>query len=140
MKRLLTSYGLFALLLCATQAQATLIGRGKLVYDTINNISWAQDAGTSELKSWPDQNLYAANLVFAGYDDFRLASLDELCVAPANGAFGSPPDDAGAGPLAVPDATSRAPVRPLTAETRALDSNLESEIDQSTGRRVVAGP
>lgn len=78
MKRLLTSYGLFALLLCATQAQATLIGRGKLVYDTINNISWAQDAGTSELKSWPDQNLYAANLVFAGYDDFRLASLDEL--------------------------------------------------------------
>ena len=38
MKKLLATCGLLSLLLGETHAQATLIDRGTLIYDTVNNI------------------------------------------------------------------------------------------------------
>jgi len=38
MKKLLATCGLLSLLLGDTHAQATLISRGTLIYDTVNNI------------------------------------------------------------------------------------------------------
>ena len=38
MKKLLATCGLLSLLLGGTHAQATLIDRGTLIYDTVNNI------------------------------------------------------------------------------------------------------
>ena len=59
--------------------EATLINRGNgLVYDTVDNISWTQDANIPGFKTWADQKTFAENLVLAGFDDFRLPTLDEL--------------------------------------------------------------
>lgn len=56
-------------------ASATLLHRGPdLVYDDVLNITWTRNAnlpGSSELV-WADANIWAANLVFGGFDDWRL--------------------------------------------------------------------
>ena len=52
---------------------ATLIDRGRgLIYDTDLNIIWLQDAGMGGIKNWFDAMTWAANLVYGGYDDWRL--------------------------------------------------------------------
>jgi hypothetical protein len=59
----------------AGSASATLLDRGPdLVYDDVLNITWTRNAnlpGSSAL-FWGEANAWAANLVFGGYDDWRL--------------------------------------------------------------------
>ena len=54
---------------------AALLNRGPdLVYDDVLNITWTRNAnipGNFDL-TWDDANSWAANLVFAGFDDWRL--------------------------------------------------------------------
>ena len=57
----------------AGSASATLLDRGPdLVYDDVLNITWTRQAGDGVLRTWADANTWAANLVFAGFDDWRL--------------------------------------------------------------------
>jgi PEP-CTERM motif len=59
----------------AGSASATLLNRGPdLVYDDVLNVTWTRNAtlpGSSALV-WADANTWAANLVFGGFDDWRL--------------------------------------------------------------------
>lgn len=63
----------------AGSASATLISRGAdLVYDDVLNITWTRNAnlpGSSPL-DWAQANTWAANLVFAGFDDWRLPTIN----------------------------------------------------------------
>jgi Protein of unknown function (DUF1566) len=59
----------------AGSAYATLISRGPdLVYDNVLNITWTRNANVSgsSVLTWGKANDWAANLVYAGYDDWRL--------------------------------------------------------------------
>ena len=61
------------------EAHATLIDRGNgLIFDDVNNISWIKDADVSGVNNWSNQVAWAAAFSLAGFDDFRLASIDEL--------------------------------------------------------------
>ena len=64
-------------------AQAALFDRGGgLLYDDVLNVTWLQDANYAKtsgydadgLMSWSAANSWAANLVYGGYSDWRLAS------------------------------------------------------------------
>jgi PEP-CTERM motif len=73
-----------ASLLIPGVASATLIDRGGgLIYDTVLDITWVQDANlclslgncvnsTTGEMTWADANTWAANLVYGGFDDWRL--------------------------------------------------------------------
>jgi hypothetical protein len=79
LKKTILILGLMAGLLMVGKSQATLIDRGNgLIFDDVNNISWTKDADISGINTWDGQNTFAANLSLAGFDDFRLASIDEL--------------------------------------------------------------
>jgi hypothetical protein len=79
MKKTLLAVGMTAGLLMAGQAQATLIDRlDGLIYDDVNDISWTQVAGDGVLRNWDGQVSWADGFSLAGFDDFRLASIDEL--------------------------------------------------------------
>jgi hypothetical protein len=65
----------------AGEASATLINRGGgLIYDTDLNITWLQDANYAQtsgydgdgLMNWSAATTWASNLVYGGYDDWRL--------------------------------------------------------------------
>ena len=62
----------------AGSASATLISRGAdLVYDDVLNVTWTRNAnlsGSSNL-TFAQANAWAANLVFAGYADWRLPTI-----------------------------------------------------------------
>jgi PEP-CTERM motif len=54
-------------------ASAILLDRGPdMVYDTVLNITWIRQAGDGVARNWPDSVAWANNLVFAGFDDWRL--------------------------------------------------------------------
>ena len=54
-------------------ASATLLDRGPdLVYDDMLNITWTRQAGDGVTRNWADSAAWANNLVFAGFDDWRL--------------------------------------------------------------------
>jgi hypothetical protein len=70
-------------------SQATLIDRGGgLIYDDVLDITWLQDANyaktsgydTDGRMSWPAANIWADQLVYGGYNDWRLPN-----VSPVNG-------------------------------------------------------
>src|SRR5678815_2771735 len=71
--------------LAASQsAQAALIDRGNgLIYDTVLNITWMQDVALAQtlgadsdgLFDWSGANAWAQQLVYGGYDDWRLPTL-----------------------------------------------------------------
>jgi hypothetical protein len=64
------------LLLAGGGAQAALVNAGNgLVNDTVLDITWVADASLSGAQSWADLVSWAENLVYAGYDDWRLASM-----------------------------------------------------------------
>lgn len=72
---------LFIILLSIANAEATLIDRGGgLIYDTDLNITWLQDANYAKtsgyddngLMTWQQAMVWADNLVYAGYEDWRL--------------------------------------------------------------------
>lgn len=69
----LTGAAVVAMALAAS-AQATLIDRGNgLIYDTELNITWMQNANAAgRLMNWVEAKNWASDLVFAGYDDWRL--------------------------------------------------------------------
>jgi hypothetical protein len=65
-------------------AQAILIDRGGgLIYDDVLNVTWLQDANYAKTSgydadgrmNWSAANTWAANLVFGGYDDWRLPTM-----------------------------------------------------------------
>ena len=63
----------------ASSASASLISRGPdLVYDNVLNITWTRNASLpgSSVLTWAQANAWAANLVFAGFDDWRLATVN----------------------------------------------------------------
>jgi hypothetical protein len=81
-----------ALLACGLSgtAHATLIDRGSgLIYDDVLNITWLQDANYAKtsgydadgMMTWADANAWAANLVYGGYDDWRLPDVDPIGAA-----------------------------------------------------------
>jgi len=64
-------------------AQAALQDRGGgLLYDTVLNVTWLQDANYAKTSgydadgrmNWSAANTWAANLVYGGYSDWRLAA------------------------------------------------------------------
>jgi hypothetical protein len=64
-------------------ASAELIDRGNgLLYDSVLNITWLQDANYAKTSgydadgrmNWSAANTWAANLVYGGYSDWRLAA------------------------------------------------------------------
>ena len=58
-------------------ANATLIDRGNgLIYDDVLDVTWLQDAGMGGNLNWADANTWANDLIFQGYDDWRLPSMD----------------------------------------------------------------
>lgn len=71
--------------------QAALHDRGSgLIYDDVLNVTWLQDANyamtsgydADGLMTWDVANTWANNLVFSGYDDWRLPTtpfLDSTC-------------------------------------------------------------
>jgi hypothetical protein len=65
----------------AGSASALLIDRGPdLVYDDVLNITWTRNAnrpGSSNL-TWAQANAWAANLSFAGYEDWRLPTINAI--------------------------------------------------------------
>ena len=63
---------LLALALSST-AQAALFDRGNgLVYDSDQNITWAQNATMNGLMTWPEAVAWADGLVLGDYSDWRL--------------------------------------------------------------------
>ena len=67
-------------------ANATLIDRGNgLIYDDALDITWLQDANYAQTSgydddgamTWTEANNWAAQLVFGGYDDWRLTSVGD---------------------------------------------------------------
>jgi hypothetical protein len=87
MRKIVLVFALFGVLsfLTTNHAQATLIDRGNgLIYDTVLDITWLQDANyafnsgqdSDGLFNWMDANTWAANLDYQNYDDWRLPSMD----------------------------------------------------------------
>lgn len=86
MKRITSSLALMAGLVFSGSASATLIDRGNgLIFDDVLNITWLQDANagagspfdnglntTDGFMTWQNAVNWAANLVFQGFDDWRL--------------------------------------------------------------------
>ena len=74
MKKTFFGFLLAALLGFNPLAQATLWDRGGgLIYDDVLNITWMQDANyAGERMIWDDAMTWASNLVYQGYDDWRL--------------------------------------------------------------------
>lgn len=76
-------------------AEAMLIDRGGgLIYDTDLNITWLQDANYAKTSgynadgrmSWNDAMTFASNLVYGGYDDWRLpTALNQDATGPCEG-------------------------------------------------------
>lgn len=70
-----------ALLALPSVSQAALVNRGGgLIYDDVLNVTWLQDANYAQTSgydddgrmTWDAANTWASNLVYAGYDDWRL--------------------------------------------------------------------
>jgi hypothetical protein len=89
MRRKILTLGLLAGLVFARGAQATLLDRGSgLIYDTVLNITWTQNAnlcvtlgncipspGPAGVMTWDNAKAWADNLVFDGFSDWRLATV-----------------------------------------------------------------
>ena len=62
-----------ALSVATLSAQAGLVARpGGMVYDTVQNITWLQNWNTNGRMDWTTANNWANNLVYGGFDDWRL--------------------------------------------------------------------
>lgn len=81
----------------ASNSQAALIDRGGgLLYDTVLNVTWLQDANyaktngysTTGRLSWQDAMQWADNLQVGGFDDWRLATITDTGSPGCNFAYG----------------------------------------------------
>ena len=71
------------LLLAGGGAEAALVDAGNgLINDTVLNITWVADASLSGAQSWSDLVQWAEDLVYGGYDDWRLASMSVAAGTP----------------------------------------------------------
>jgi MYXO-CTERM domain-containing protein len=79
-----------AMVALAGAAQASLINRsGGMIYDTVENVTWLADmnyAKTSGYDSdgqmaWTAAVIWADNLVYGGYSDWRLPTIDTISLA-----------------------------------------------------------
>ena len=77
-------------------AQATLIDRGGgMIYDDVLNITWLQDANYAKTSgydfdgrmNWAAANTWAANLVYGGYNDWRLPTMVDTGTPGCNFAY-----------------------------------------------------
>ena len=90
MRRIIFSC-LMVLLLSVGIAQADLIDNGDgTVSDSRTGLMWQQDSAGS--MAWAEAVAYCSRLSLAGYDDWRLPSLDEL-KSIVNGDFSDPAID-----------------------------------------------
>ena len=79
MGRVVAGGGFLLLTLMVGRTQATLFDRGNgLIFDDFDHLSWTQNAALSGLDDWASQKVFGDNLVFAGFDDFILATLSDL--------------------------------------------------------------
>ena len=77
MRRLVLCFMLVLGLTTSGLSQATLIDRGNgLIYDDVLNITWLQNAAPDGSRTWDQAVVWADGLVFEGYDDWRLPSMD----------------------------------------------------------------
>src|SRR5712692_5471607 len=91
MRTIAVTVAMLAGLMFTSSVRATLFDRGSgLIYDSDLNITWTQNAnlcvalnncigpngGTPGAMTWDNANSWANNLVFGGFDDWRLASTD----------------------------------------------------------------
>jgi len=51
---------------------------GGMIYDTVQNITWLQNWNTNGLMNWTTANAWANNLVYGGFSDWRLPTLNPL--------------------------------------------------------------
>lgn len=81
-KELFTRCSLACALLFGTAAHAAFFDRGNgLIYDDLLNISWTKNGSLfPDPMSWASGQSATANLLFAGFDDFRQPTLNELYV------------------------------------------------------------
>lgn len=68
---------LLATMLLINTAQGEFIDDGDVVRDTYNGLMW-QDQANSTAYSGQNAVIYCNNLVYAGYDDWRLPNIYEL--------------------------------------------------------------
>ena len=62
-----------AMILACGVANAELVDLGNgMVYDSAQNLTWLQNADMNGKMTWAEANAWAENLVFGGYDDWRL--------------------------------------------------------------------
>jgi len=81
MRKVVAVSGLLLLLmtLMVGRARATLFDRGNgLVFDSVNGLSWTQNAALSGLNDWAGQKAFGDTVVVAGFDDLILATLKDL--------------------------------------------------------------
>ena len=84
-----------ALSVATLSAQAALVARpGGMVYDTVQNITWLQNWNTNGRMDWTTANNWANNLVYGGFDDWRLPTTNTTassnCSASLNPGGGFP--------------------------------------------------
>ena len=83
MKRSITIFtALLLALIFTAPSGAELFDRGNgLIYDDILGITWLQDANYSgSTLTWDDAMSWADSLLFQGYSDWRLPSVDTSCI------------------------------------------------------------
>ena len=62
-----------ALSVATLSAQAALVNRGGgMIYDAVQNITWLQNWNTNGLMNWSTANNWVNDLVYGGFDDWRL--------------------------------------------------------------------
>jgi hypothetical protein len=73
---------IFAMAMLAGSASAAIVDRGGgMLYDDVLRVTWLQDANFARTSgysvdgrmAWPDAKVWAENLVFGGFSDWRLA-------------------------------------------------------------------
>jgi len=77
-----------ALSVATLSAQAALVARpGGMVYDTVQNITWLQNWNTNGLMNWSTANNWVNDLVYGGFDDWRLPTTNTTASSNCSGNF-----------------------------------------------------
>ena len=94
MKTLKTWAAAAAMVTLAGAAQAALVDRGgSMIYDTTRNITWLADMNLNGRMDWNEATAWANNLIYGGFDDWRLPTLnpaDTTCGNSTNPSGGFP--------------------------------------------------
>ena len=77
MKTLKTWAAAAAMVALTGSAQAALVNRGGgMIYDTTRNITWLANMNVNGLLNWGTATAWANNLVYGGFSDWRLPTLN----------------------------------------------------------------